>query len=888
MEARFDPAEAVHPRFAKLGLTFDDVLLVPRESEVLPHEVDTSSKLTPSIRLALPVVSAAMDTVTEARLAIALARLGGIGIIHRNLSIADQAVEVDRVKRSQSGMIEDPVTLTADGHVFDALELMAKYKVSGVPIVDGGGRLVGLLTNRDLRFVDDHDQPISAVMRKPPLVTAPVGTTLDQARRILWEHRVEKLPIVDDGGILRGLITIKDITKREDYPHATQDERGRLRVGAAVGVGPDALDRAEALVAAGVDVLIVDTAHGHSRGVLDTVKEVKSRWQVEVVAGNIATGDAVRALASVGADAVKVGIGPGCFAAGTRILMADSTYRDIDQIVAGDRVVNMHGDAVTVKRSFSTGIREVMAVRHTAGARPTIATPDHRFFVGDLSTVSVGSVSSRGYVRALEQPTRTGASKLRWAEIGVVDRAALLAPRTVRFELPETFEIDLHDFAVRTERQLDRYRTRITADADLGYLFGFFLGDGHAFLNSTGRSEIGRASFYVGAHEDRVLTRLVATIERVTGVSPSVVRGGSVTHVHLYSLQWARLLDQLGKRTGKHLPAKYRCTDRSYLRGLFEGMVDSDGHVAADGRIGFRNTSLELAELFGVLCLQLHGSFPEARTEEGSAGGLVGVTDAQCAVSHVARLNRTHAKRHLGDSMQVVKLLERDHLGLAMPVYDLEIDDDTHSFIADNVIVHNSICTTRVVAGVGVPQVTAIADCAEAADDLGIPVIADGGVQHTGDIAKALAAGASTVMLGSMFAGCDEAPGEVIVHQGERYKEYRGMGSMGAMGDRTSAGDTSGKARSFSKDRYFQGDVDEVSKLVPEGIEGRVAYKGPLAPLVHQFAGGLRAAMGYCGTRTIDELRTRAEFVRITSAALRESHPHDITITKEAPNYRTS
>jgi len=510
MEARFDPAEAVHPRFAKLGLTYDDVLLVPGESDVLPHEVDTSSLLTPSIRLALPVVSAAMDTVTEARLAIALARMGGIGIVPRNLSIEDQAVEVDRVKRSQSGMIEDPVTLTAGGHVYDALELMAKYKVSGIPIVAEDGRLVGLLTNRDLRFVDDHDQLISAVMRKPPLVTAPVGTTLEQAKRTLWEHRVEKLPIVDDEGVLRGLITIKDITKRDDFPHATQDERGRLRVGAAVGVGADAMDRCEALVAAGVDLLVVDTAHGHSRGVLDTVKEVKSRWSVDVVAGNVATAEAVRALVSVGADAVKVGIGPG------------------------------------------------------------------------------------------------------------------------------------------------------------------------------------------------------------------------------------------------------------------------------------------------------------------------------------------------------------------------------------------SICTTRVVAGVGVPQVTAIADCAEAADELGVPVIADGGVQHTGDIAKALAAGASTVMLGSMFAGVDEAPGEVIVHQGERYKEYRGMGSMGAMGDRSSGGgEEVERARSFSKDRYFQGHVDEVSKLVPEGIEGRVAYKGPLAPLVHQFAGGLRAAMGYCGTRTIEELRTEAQFVRITSAALRESHPHDITITKEAPNYRT-
>jgi inosine-5'-monophosphate dehydrogenase len=886
MEARFDPSDAVHPRFAKLGLTYDDVLLVPGESDVLPHEVDTSSMLTPNIRLALPIVSAAMDTVTEARLAIALARLGGIGIIHRNLSIEDQAVEVDRVKRSQSGMIEDPVTLTAGGHVHDALELMAKYKVSGVPIIDGEGRLVGLLTNRDLRFVDDHDQPISAVMRKPPLITAPVGTTLEQARRILWEHRVEKLPIVDDEGVLRGLITIKDITKREDYPHATQDERGRLRVGAAVGVGADAMDRCEALVAAGADVLIVDTAHGHSRGVLDTVKEVKSRWNVDVVAGNIATTEAVRALVANGADAVKVGIGPGCFAAGTRVLMADSTYRDIDQIVAGDRVINRHGDPVTVKRSFCTGVRPVISVRHTAGTAPTVATPDHRFLIGDLSTVSAATVTSRGYAGVLEQPTKAGQSKIGWRAIGDADRAALLAPRHVRFELPESFEIDLRDFAHRKDKQFDRYITTVRSGYDLGYFFGIFLGDGHAFIAPSRNSEVGRVSIYVGSAEPHVRDRVVQTIERVTGVLPSVVSSGSVDHVHLHSLQWARVMAQMGKRSEKHLPVRYRCTDPEYLRGLLDGLVDSDGHVAADGRIGFRNTSRELAELFGLLCLQVEGSLPEVRTEAGTAGGLVGVDSSSCSPSYKSRLNVSARKRHL-DEHQVVKLLERQPVADAVPVYDLEIDCPTHSFIADNVIVHNSICTTRVVAGVGVPQITAIADCADAADELGVPVIADGGIQHTGDIAKALAAGASTVMLGSMLAGTDEAPGEVIVHQGERYKEYRGMGSMGAMGDRSSAGtDDDGKARSFSKDRYFQGHVDEVTKLVPEGIEGRVAYKGPVAPLLHQFAGGLRAAMGYCGSRTIDQLRTEAKFVRITSAALRESHPHDITITKEAPNYR--
>ena len=483
-------------KFAKEGLTFDDVLLLPAESSVLPSDVDTSTQLTPSIRLNLPIVSAAMDTVTEAQLAIAMARAGGIGIIHRNLSIADQAAEVDKVKRSQSGMIVDPVTLGADVPVSDALDLMQHYHISGVPITDPEGRLIGLLTNRDLRFVEDVDQPIAQVMRRPPLVTASPGTTLEEAKDLFWKNRIEKLPVVDDNGILCGLITVKDLEKRTKYPDSTHDDAGRLRCGAAIGTGPDTFDRVDALIEAGVDVLALDTSHGHSRGVLDVVKQVKSRADIEVIAGNIATAEAAEALIGVGADAVKVGVGPG------------------------------------------------------------------------------------------------------------------------------------------------------------------------------------------------------------------------------------------------------------------------------------------------------------------------------------------------------------------------------------------SICTTRIVSGVGVPQLTAIFDATEVAHRHGVTVIADGGAQFSGDVAKALAAGADTVMLGGMLAGVDESPGEVVLHQGERYKEYRGMGSMGAM-----------KGRSFSKDRYFQGDVTDSDKLVPEGIEGRVAYKGPLANVLYQVAGGLRIAMGYCGTETIRDMQDRARFVRITGASLRESHPHDVTITKEAPNY---
>ena len=480
----------------KEGLTFDDVLLVPAESSVLPNDVVTASRLTRTIVLEIPIVSAAMDTVTEARMAIALARLGGIGVLHRNLSIADQVAEVDKVKRSEAGMIVEPVTLSPDALVGDALELMARYRVSGIPITDADDRLVGILTNRDLRFGVPSTMRVADAMTKDGLVTAPVGTTLEEAEAILGRHRIEKLPIVDVEGKLKGLITVKDISKREAYPLATKDERGRLRVAAAVGVGTDALERAEALVDAEVDVLVVDTAHGHSRAVIDVVRRLKEAHDVQVVAGNISTADAAEALIEAGADALKLGQGPG------------------------------------------------------------------------------------------------------------------------------------------------------------------------------------------------------------------------------------------------------------------------------------------------------------------------------------------------------------------------------------------SICTTRVVAGVGVPQITAIYDCADLAAEEGVPLIADGGLTSSGDVAKAIAAGADTVMLGSMLAGTDESPGNVLVVQGERFKEYRGMGSLGAM-----------KARSFSKDRYFQGDVEDVAELVPEGIEGRVAYKGPLGPIVHQLVGGLRQAMGYCGAATLEDLK-QARFVRITGAGLRESHPHDVTITKDAPNYR--
>ncbi|MDX8395364.1 MAG: IMP dehydrogenase [Mariprofundaceae bacterium] len=485
-------------RIVNEGLTFDDVLLVPQASQVVPKGADTSSQLTKKIRLNIPVVSAAMDTVSESGTAIAIAQEGGIGVIHKNLTNAEQAAEVRKVKRYEAGVVQDPLTITKQASLAEVRALAEEHGFSGFPVLDGDGKVCGIITNRDIRFESDSGKCVADMMTaKDQLVTVPPGTSLDVCKQLFCEHRIEKLPVVDADDSLQGMVTVRDIEKSSAHPNAVRDDLGRLLVAAAVGVGPKEMERFEALFAEGVDAVVVDTAHGHSAGVIDQVREIKEKYgdQIQVIGGNIATAEAVRDLAAAGADAVKVGIGPG------------------------------------------------------------------------------------------------------------------------------------------------------------------------------------------------------------------------------------------------------------------------------------------------------------------------------------------------------------------------------------------SICTTRIVAGVGVPQLTAVMQCAEAGREEGIPVIADGGIKFSGDFAKAMAAGAATCMFGSMFAGTDEAPGEKILYQGRTYKAYRGMGSIGAM-------------QKGSKDRYFQGDVDEAMKLVPEGIEGRVAYKGPVADILHQLVGGLRAAMGYVGAANVAEMHDRAKFIRITGAGLKESHVHDVTITEEAPNYR--
>ena len=852
-------------RIAYQGFTFDDVLLEPQFSDVLPKDVDVRTRVTRNISINIPILSSPMDTVTESELAIAMAQEGGMGIIHKNLSVERQTTEVDKVKRSENGIITDPITLPPDETVATARKIMETHNISGVPVTVNG-YLRGILTRRDLRFLTNNDLKISEVMTKDNLVTATEDTTLETAERILTENKVEKLLLVDDNYKLKGLITIKDIDKLSRYPSACKDSRGRLRVGAAIGVGD--YERANSLISAGVDVLVVDSAHGHTNNVIETVKEIKSRFGIDVIAGNVATKAGAKSLLDAGADAIKLGIGPGCFAAGTRVLMANGAYKNIEKVRTGDRVINMHGNPVTVVRAWCTGMREVMAIRHVASFRETLATPDHQFFVGDLNTCSASTLQSMGFVAVLEKPTKRETSKFTWKQLGDLQQDVLLSPKHINFEMPDGFEIDLTEFAKRKEKQLARYNVDIKESYELGYMFGTFLGDGHAFLAKNRNSQAGRVSWYFGPTEDAITEKLVRCVELVTGVKPTITKK-NVFHIHLYSLQWARLFALFGKREEKHLPDRFRAGNPIYLHGLFDGLLDSDGNIASDGRISFRNSSQSLIELFNVLCFLVHGSFPNTTTESPTAGGLKNVDANNCLPSYRSRLNVSHKKRH-SSQHQVVKKLEKRKLGITVPVYDIEVDCPSHSFIADNVIVHNSICTTRIVSGVGVPQISAIYNSAQGVLGSEVPLIADGGIRYSGDITKALAAGAHSVMIGGLLAGLAESPGQTIIYKGRSFKTYRGMGSLGAMGE-------------GSSDRYRQS--SNGGKLVPEGVEGRVPYKGPLGEFIYQLVGGLRAGMGYCGTRNIEELRTKTRFILISAASVQESHPHDIVITHEAPNY---
>lgn len=930
----------------KEGLTFDDVLLVPAYSDILPNEVDTSTLFSRNIPLNIPLCSSAMDTVTEANLAIALAQQGGIGVIHKNLSIKQQAEEVDKVKRSESGMIVDPVTIRDNALVAEALSIMERFKISGVPVVNENGFLVGIITNRDLRFETRFDIPVSEVMTPQPLVTVPVGTTLDEAKGKLQKHRIEKLLVVDEDGHLKGLITVKDIQKAIRYPLAAKDDLGRLRCAAAIGATGDFLERAQALVNSRVDAIVIDTAHGHSSRVLEAVKKVKAKFGVEVIAGNVATAEATKALIEAGVDAVKVGIGPGsiCLNPKALVLMHDNSIKQICDVQLGEKVITHLGHARMVTKTYRRKFQGEMIEINAAGCPDKVqATPNHEFLavtfdVPDKIRKKSGAkyyFSKPKYNKGLRW---VRADELKTQDVLVVpkqkydaeicffdlldavshynyDNEMIWASKPSKnineenyFQIAERFattpgvigtivtkkrklvdklstEINQYLAETNCQREIlpDKINRFIFLDQNLMRLIGYFTAEGYTIGEENNR----QLRFAFNENETDFHEDVKNLVEKIFGYDKTTFRQTTrhAVEVMIHNHAIAKFFESLLPKgaVDKKLPEFVLNQSQKNLKQFLIGALRGDGSLKDARRIGYKTASPHLAHQIAEIFMRLgylasiQSYTPKNANHSATYYVRIGGEQAKRFAAEFSELNlgfpENIASRqdvfsdedYFYVAIRSVKTLENQEL----EVFNLEVEED-HTYIANRVAVHN--CTTRVVTGAGVPQITAIDECVNAAKGTGVPIIADGGIKFSGDVSKAIVAGADCVMIGSLFAGTAESPGEMILFQGRTFKSYRGMGSIGAM-------------KQGSSDRYAQEGTVNDSKYVPEGIEGRVAYKGTLSDMVTQLVGGLKSGMGYTGCKNIKEMQEKAKFIRITSAGLRESHVHDVIITKEAPNY---
>jgi IMP dehydrogenase/GMP reductase len=567
-----------------------------------------------------------------------------------------------------------------------------------------------------------------------------------------------------------------------------------------------------------------------------------------IIAGNVATPSGAQLLWEAGADIIRAGIGGGCFAAGTRILMSNATYKNIEDVVAGDRIINCDGKPKTVLDSFSTGMKKVYKLRSSISYKDTFVTEDHKYLVGDLSTVSKKSVSSGGYAKILN----TKRSKIKWQEIGKTNRVALLSPRTIEFEMPDSFEIPIFKRSGGNWRPPQRkIDFTIKPSYDVGYMFGLFLGDGHAMVANNGKSNIGCVNWYFGLNEEHITNKLKRCIKNITGRDLKVSTRNNIFLCRLYHKPLSEFLCSFGKKNNKLLPDNLLVNDKEYLQGIHDGLVDSDGNIEKGGRVCFNNTSIRLIELFNIITFILTGCFPNGRKNKISAGGLKNVNIENCHQSYMSRIN-TSARKRLINNYQVSKLLEFAESNLEVETFDLTIDCDTHSFIADNAIVHNSLCSTRIETGNGYPQLSALKNIKEHPfhsfdkEDLAPPmIIADGGIRSAGDCVKALCF-ADLVMIGNLFAGTDEAPGDIITVSGQKFKQYVGS--------------------STHKQRHV------------EGVVGLVPYKGPVQDVVTHLVEGIRSGCSYQGVHNLQDLKKNPEFVVISNAGLIESHPHNVRI----------
>lgn len=627
-------------------------------------------------------------------------------------------------------------------------------------------------------------------------------------------------------------------------------------LGASVGIKPKDYGQVNALYRVGCRIICVDVAHGDHSAVAEFVSNIRAKFtDLCIIAGNVVTESGANLLWEAGADIIKVGVGPGCFAAGTRILMANGIYKNIEDVKPGDKIINKDGNPKKVIKAFSTGVRKVSKIRNSIFYEDTYVTPDHRYFVGNLDSVSKDTLQSQGYAKVLGRSERNGNSKFIWQEIGSKIEKCLLIPRNIKFDLPESFS---HAIYIRdggnghsnVKTKVDFY---LKPSYDLGYIFGTFLGDGHAMLANNGETDTGAVYWYFGLSEGKIALKLRDAVQRVTGRNLVFSKGTNMTKCILYHKPLAEFLSSFGKKTQKHLPEEFLINDRVYLQGLSDGLIDSDGNVEVGSeRVCLKNTSIQIIELFNVITYLLTGVFPNNQKNEVTVGNLKGANIENFNTPYIARINKTASKR-LVEEFQASKLLEYSETEKEVEVFDLTIDCETHSFIADNAIVHNSICTTRVETGNGYPQLSALQNVThgvyrpreEGGKTIYPMFIADGGIKSAGDCVKALCF-ADLVMIGNLFAGTDESPGEIITVNGQRYKSYAGS--------------------STHKHNHV------------EGVVALVPYKGSVSSIVQRLVEGIKSGCSYQGVSRIQDLTKDPRFVVISNAGLVESHPHDVKL----------
>jgi inosine-5'-monophosphate dehydrogenase len=832
------------------SLGYADIILMPGYIGFPASDVNLGTQLTRNIRLNLPFVSSPMDTVTESNMAIAMALNGGIGIIHCNNTIPEQVEQIQRVKRYCNGFISDPVVVKLDDNVDVVLTLLSQHHFSGFPVVSDDGKLKGMISKGDVDLVEDTQKTLVKDVMCTDVVTDSYEITLAQAHQVILEQKIKRLPLVDREGKLRGLVCRKDIREAKTHPLASiEPKSGKLMVGAAVTTHPRDRDRVHALVTAGVDVIVLDSACGSSVYQVEALRWIKETYpKMNVIAGNVVTASQARLLIDAGADGLRCGMGIGCFAAHTPILMSNGTYKPIIDVSVGDRVINMYGEPVTVTGKMNNGFRDVIKVKFSKWPEPVYVTPNHLFWLADLSQVNSLYRSKIGVVQTLKK----NKAVIDWNDIGSCDTTNYFSmmPNIINYELSETLTIDLAKFTQRGEVQDTHIITSaskttaryLTSCYDLGYIFGTFLGDGHSFIKTCqkerGNSTIGRVSWYFGPQEQEIATKLQKCIDHVFDQTVVIDETPKIINVHLYNKMVAEFFYSFGKKTEKHLPSQYMCKDVTYIKGLYDGLIDSDGCVEKN-RHTFVNTSLRLVELFGWCCSMLNISYGYTMPPI-NAGNLKEANIENFNQSY--RVYTISGNRYL-DDVNYGTIVSIEKVEEQQEVWDIEVDCESHSFIAANNIVHNSICTTQDVCGVGRGQASTVfwtsQECRQHINGL-IPIIADGGISSSGDIIKALALGASCVMMGGLLAACDESPSETVIHNGVKLKRYRGMGAK------------TNKNSQTVRSRY--GVTENI--FVPQGVEGRVVNSGSVNAVIPRLAQATRQGFQDIGAISVDAIQS--------------------------------